>query len=352
MKIDILSLFPRYFDGLFEESILGRAVRRGLLEIRRVDIRDFAKDRHRTVDDRPYGGGPGMVLKAEPVVEALRSCKGERSHVVYLSPKGKRLTAAKARELASYDHLILLCGHYEGIDERALFEVDEEISIGDYVLSNGMLPAAVVVDTVARFIPSTLGHEEAAMQDSFEDGLLDCPHYTRPACFEGQYVPEVLLAGAHEEIAAWRRKAQLEKTRTVRPDLYMRYLGADEEGVMEDGAMMDVTLVVGDLKRSLKLYNKKMGFPLLAQEKRRASLDLGGSVLSLVEGESPGPRQGTVMRLVIQKREPFELMASRLLRAKELVQEFDITDGQESSIVTFSDLEGYRWMLLNRKGEK
>ena len=220
MKFDILSLFPGYFAGPFDESIIGQARKKGLIEIRLIDIRDFADNRHRRVDDRPYGGGPGMVLMAPPVTQAIRSVKTPRSHVVYLSPQGPLLTARKCRQLASYEHLILLCGHYEGVDERALeSDVDEEISIGDYVLTNGCLPAIVLVDGVVRFVPGVLGHESAADQDSFEAGIFDCPHYTRPEVFEDKTVPEVLLSGNHKKIAEWRQMQALNKTRRVRPEL-------------------------------------------------------------------------------------------------------------------------------------
>lgn len=219
-RVDVLSLFPGYFKGPFDESMLKRARQNGLLDIQLVDIRDFADNRHRRVDDRPYGGGPGMVMMPEPIVKAIRHVKTPQAHVVYLSPQGKVLTAAKCRELASYDHLVLLCGHYEGIDERALqSEVDEEISIGDYVLTNGCLAAIVVIDAMARFIPGVLGHSDAAKEDSFELEGFDCPHYTRPEVFEGQTVPNVLLSGNHQKIFDWRRQCAQEKTRCVRPDL-------------------------------------------------------------------------------------------------------------------------------------
>jgi tRNA (guanine37-N1)-methyltransferase len=223
MDIEILSLFPEYFSGPFDESILKRARQQGLLNIRHTQIRDFAFDKHRKVDDRPYGGGPGMVLKPEPVSRAIRHVRREDSHVIYLSPQGKILTPVKCRELAEETHLILLCGHYEGIDERVLAkEVDEEISIGDYVLTNGALAAIVLVDAVSRFIPGVLGNEETANKESFEEGIFDCPHYTRPEVFEGERVPQVLLDGNHALIDAWRKERALAKTRTVRPDLCER----------------------------------------------------------------------------------------------------------------------------------
>lgn len=219
-RIDILSLFPEYFKGPFDESIIKQAQKKGILEIHHVDIRDFADNKHNRVDERTYGGGPGMVLMAPPVARAIRSIRTSKAHVVYLSPQGALLTAKKCRELAEYEHLIFLCGHYEGVDERILeTDVDEEISIGDYVLTNGCLAAIVVVDAMVRFIPGVLGHELAASEDSFEQGILDCPHYTRPEVFEDKKVPQVLLSGDHKKIAEWRHKAAIEKTRRVRPDL-------------------------------------------------------------------------------------------------------------------------------------
>jgi tRNA (guanine37-N1)-methyltransferase len=220
MRIDILSLFPGYFKGPFDESILKLAREKGILDINLINIRDFADNKHRKVDDRPYGGGPGMVMMPQPTVSAIRSVKHEGSKVIYLSPQGPLLQAAKCRELAQEQHLIMLCGHYEGIDERILeLEVDEEISIGNYVLTNGCLAAIVLVDSLARFIPGVLGHSSAALEDSFENGLLDCPHYTRPEEFEGRRVPEVLVSGDHAKIRSWRQTKALEKTKRNRPEL-------------------------------------------------------------------------------------------------------------------------------------
>lgn len=219
-RIDILSLFPGYFKGPFDESIVKLARNKGIVDINLVDIRDFSEDKHHTVDDRPYGGGPGMVLMPSPVAKAIRSVKTPESHVIHLSPQGKKLNAAKAKEIAQHKHLILLCGHYEGIDQRVIdSEVNEEISIGDYVLTNGCLAAIVLVDAVIRFVPGVLGHQGAASEDSFEQGIFDCPHYTRPEEFEGVKVPQVLLSGNHKNIAEWRRDQALKKTRLVRPDL-------------------------------------------------------------------------------------------------------------------------------------
>lgn len=230
MRIDILSLFPAYFRGPFDESILKRARHKELLDINLIDIRDFAENKHRRVDDRPYGGGPGMVMMAQPVVDAIKSVKSPQAKIIYLSPQGKVLTAAKCRELALLPHLILLCGHYEGIDQRILeCEEIEEISIGDFVLTSGCSAAIVLVEGVVRFIPGVLGDERAASEDSFEGGsqqmgILDCPHYTRPLSYQGIEVPEVLRNGNHKEIAKWRRAQAEEKTRRMRPDL-LKYLG-------------------------------------------------------------------------------------------------------------------------------
>jgi len=219
-RIDILSLFPEYFRGPFDESMIMQARKKGLLDIHLVNIRDFADNKHRRVDDRPYGGGPGMVLMPDPVSKAIHSVKTSKARVIYLSPQGKKLTAAKCRELAAYSHLILLCGHYEGIDQRVIDqEIDEEISIGDYVLTNGCLAAIVLVDACVRFIPGVLGHELAAAEDSFENGQLDCPHYTRPEVFNGQTVPAVLLSGDHQKIALWRKTTAFKITQQIRPDL-------------------------------------------------------------------------------------------------------------------------------------
>lgn len=219
MEFEILTLFPEFFAGPFDTSIIGRARAGGLLRISYTQLRDFAHDKHHKVDDRPFGGGPGMVLKPEPVVAAIRSVRREGSHVIYLSPQGRPLTAKRCQELSEKPHVIVLCGHYEGVDERVMQEIDEELSIGDYVVTSGAVAAVVLVDAVARFVPGVLGHDEAAAQDSFQEGAFDCPHYTRPEVFEGRRVPEVLLSGNHAEIAKWRKSQALEKTRKIRPEL-------------------------------------------------------------------------------------------------------------------------------------
>lgn len=220
MRIDILSLFPEYFQGPFDISILKRAQESGIIEINHVDLRKFGLGKHNKVDDRPYGGGPGMVLRPEPLAEAIRSVLTDDSYVILLSPQGKVLNSAKSQELSKKSHLILLCGHYEGVDERIIEAfVDEEISIGDFVLTNGGPAAVILVETVSRFVPMVLGHEEAAYQDSFVNGIFDAPHYTRPYEFEGAKVPDVLINGHHAMIKQWREKKAYEKTKNVRPDL-------------------------------------------------------------------------------------------------------------------------------------
>jgi len=220
MDIDVLSLFPEYFEGPFKVSMIKRAIEKGLINIRLTNIRDFGEGKHRKVDDRPYGGGPGMVLMPGPACQAIRSVKRQDSHVVYLSPQGKLFNAKVAFRLAKLPHLVLICGHYEGLDERVIEqEVDEEISIGDYVLTNGCLASIVLIDATARFIPGVLGHEEATQYESFQQGILEGPSYTRPEMFEGLEVPEVLKSGHHADIEKWRMQKGLEKTERVRPEL-------------------------------------------------------------------------------------------------------------------------------------
>jgi tRNA (guanine37-N1)-methyltransferase len=220
LKITILTIFPAVCRAVFAESILARAVDKGLADLRAADLRDWTSDRHRTVDDTPYGGGPGMVMKIEPIDLALADLRSPKSKTILLSPQGRKFSDAIARELAREEELILLSGHYEGIDQRVADHlVDEEISIGDYVLTSGVLPALVVTDAVVRLIPGVLGDADSAAQDSFAAGILDHPHYTRPADYKGWKVPEVLLGGNHAAIDKWRHEAALEATRRRRPDL-------------------------------------------------------------------------------------------------------------------------------------
>jgi tRNA (guanine37-N1)-methyltransferase len=220
MRFSVLSLFPEYFRGPLDESMIKRAREKGLIEVELINIRDYTLDKHKKTDDRPYGGGPGMVMMPEPTCRAIRAVKGTNSRVIYLSPQGVPLKAKRCRELAQDEHIILLCGHYEGVDERVLEkEVDEQICIGDFVLTNGCLAACIVIDAVSRFVPGVIGDERAAAEDSFEENLLDWPHYTRPEVFEEMKVPEVLLSGNHEEIRKWRKAQAFERTKRLRPDL-------------------------------------------------------------------------------------------------------------------------------------
>ena len=220
MKIDVITLFPSTFHGPLDESIVQRAREKGIVTINLVDLRDFTHDRHRSVDDKPFGGGPGMLLKPEPLFEAVESLRGADSHVVLLTPQGQTLKQTMVREQAQRSHLILICGHYEGVDERVREHlVDAEISIGDYVLTNGNLPAMVFIDAVVRLLPGALGDEQSAHDESFSRDLLEYPHYTRPAEFRGWKVPDVLVSGNHAEIAKWREQQRQSRTRARRPDL-------------------------------------------------------------------------------------------------------------------------------------
>lgn len=232
MHIEVVTLFPESVSALLQFGVTGRAVERKLLQVETSNPRDYATDRHKTVDDRPYGGGPGMVMKVETLRAAIRAAKsraGEGARVVYLSPQGRRLDQAGVRELSRHPALVLVAGRYEGIDERLIeTEVDEEWSIGDYVLSGGELPALVMIDALARLIPGALNDEESAAQDSFMNGLLDCPQYTRPEEIDGRRVPEVLLSGDHAAIRRWRMQQMLGRTWQRRPDL-LQGLALDEE---------------------------------------------------------------------------------------------------------------------------
>lgn len=221
MKIDILSLFPEMFTGPFDASIIKRAIEKSLLEIKITNIRDFATDKHRIVDDYPFGGGAGMVIKPEPVYAAVESLQVQpnRSQIILMSPQGRVLSQSLAQEMARQEHLVLICGHYEGIDERIRPLIDMELSIGDYILTGGELAAMVVVDTIARLIPGVLGAEESIEEESFNTNLLEYPHYTRPREFRGMKVPDILLSGNHEKIKEWRLQQSLIRTLQKRPDL-------------------------------------------------------------------------------------------------------------------------------------
>jgi tRNA (guanine37-N1)-methyltransferase len=228
MKIDVLTLFPAMFVGPLDESIIKRARKAGLLDLKIHNLRDYTHDRHKTVDDRPFGGGPGMLLKPEPIFEAVEQLSGEGTRVVLLSPSGRVFTQAIAQEMSESAHLLLVSGSYEGFDERVREALaDDELSIGDYVLTNGALPAMVIIDAVTRLIPGVLGKDESSADESFSRGYLEYPHYTRPAEFRGMQVPEVLLSGNHAEIAKWRGEQAEQRTKTRRPDLLKRRATGD-----------------------------------------------------------------------------------------------------------------------------
>lgn len=220
MQIDVITLFPEMLAGFLGQSMMKRAAKAGHVTFNTVSLRDFTEDRHRTTDERPFGGGPGMIMKPEPIFRAVESVRTEKSRVILMCPQGRPFCQKRAQELSAEPHLIFVCGHYEGVDERVREAlIDEEISIGDYILTNGVLPAAVVIDAVVRLIPGVLGGEGAAVQESFSEPLLEYPQYTRPPEFRGMKVPEELLSGDHAAIARWRRRQAEKRTAERRPDL-------------------------------------------------------------------------------------------------------------------------------------
>jgi tRNA (guanine37-N1)-methyltransferase len=233
MWIGVVTLFPDMFKAITEQGVSGRAVKNGLIQVQCWNPRDFTHDKHRTVDDRPYGGGPGMLMMVQPLRDAILAAKeaaGGDAKVIYMSPQGRRLDQTGASELSTNEKIILICGRYEGIDERIITSlVDEEWSIGDYVLSGGELPAMTLIDAVSRLVPGVLGKQASAEQDSFSDGLLDCPHYTRPECLDGESVPSVLLSGNHEKIKRWRAEQSLIRTWQRRPDLIENLALTDQQ---------------------------------------------------------------------------------------------------------------------------
>ncbi len=240
--VAVITLFPEMVNGIMEYGITGRAVKNGLLKIRSFDPRDYAQNKHRAVDDRPYGGGPGMVMAVQPITDAIKAARQllDGAKVIYLSPQGRRLDQYGVNRIAENSQLILVCGRYEGIDERIIeSEVDEEWSIGDYVVSGGELPAMVLIDTIARTIPGVLGHEDSAGEDSFANGLLDYPHYTRPEETDGMHVPEVLVSGDHIQINRWRMKQALARTWQRRSDLLDKVELNDEQQKLLDEIKSD-----------------------------------------------------------------------------------------------------------------
>jgi len=235
----VVSLFPEMFQTFTQQGVTGRAVKNGMLQVECFNPRTFTQDKHRTVDDRPYGGGPGMLMMVQPLTDAIRAAKlaaGRKTRVIYLSPQGTKLDQRGVKQLSEHESLILVAGRYEGIDERLLeSEIDEEWSLGDFIVSGGELPAMTLIDAVSRLVPGVLGHENSASEDSFEDGLLDCPHYTRPETVNEQDVPKVLLSGNHKEIRRWRLKQQLGRTWQRRPDLLDgQQLNTEQQALLEE----------------------------------------------------------------------------------------------------------------------
>lgn len=300
MHIEVLSLFPDYIKGPLSESILKRAIQKKLLVVSHHDIRDFSTRKDRRVDDRPCGGGPGMVMCPEPVAQAIRSIKVPGAKVVYLSPQGTPFTASIAKELSHEKHLILLCGHYEGIDQRVLdSDVDLELSIGDFVLTNGCLAALVVIDALARFIPGVLGDDQASAQDSFEGGMLDCPHYTHELDFEGRTVPEVLLSGDHERIRLWRRSQALKTTVSMRPDLLTESSSQPSSTYPALRHIIEGTLF---FDATVRWYTSMLGISPTIQDKK-ASFLCGDTIVTFIEGGLMPPQHSCVWSFALEKEQ-------------------------------------------------
>ncbi|WP_100933991.1 tRNA (guanosine(37)-N1)-methyltransferase TrmD [Candidatus Chlamydia corallus] len=355
MKIDILSLFPGYFEGPLQTSILGRAVKQGLLDVQLINLRDFGLGKWKQVDDVPFSGG-GMLLMAEPVTSAIRSVRKEHSKVIYLSPQGALLTAEKSRELASSSHLVLLCGYYEGIDERAIeSEVDEEISIGDYVLTNGGVAALVLIDAVSRFIPGVLGNQESAERDSLENGLLEGPQYTRPRVFEGKEVPEVLLQGDHKAISQWRLEQSEYRTYERRPDLYLNYLYSQstrqecrEESITSRDqpkcGKTAIALEVHRLKQAKHFYCKvfRLSLNAMSCENKFSLPDEGKTLFWLREVRTEKKNIITLSLSFNCKEDFFDLLRRWELFGGKLLEK----ETNEHAVVALAqDLEGHAWMF-------
>ena len=291
MRVTVVTLFPEMFESVLAASVLGKARSAGLISVDFINPRDFAKDKHSSVDDTPYGGGPGMVMKCDTLISAIDSLgPGRKGHRILLSPVGKSLTHARAQELANSEHLVFVCGRYEGVDQRVVdLGIDESLSIGDYVLTGGELGAMVVIDAVARFLPGVLGHAESASEESFSEGLLEYPQYTRPAAFRGESVPDILLSGHHKNIEAWRHERSLERTAEHRPDLLVRrrdlvaalaartYLILAHHPVLDRNGEVVTTSVtnldIHDIARSCATYGLGGYLPVSPIRLRREKID-------------------------------------------------------------------------------
>lgn len=349
MDIDLLSLFPAYFESPLSQSLIHKAIEKGIVNIRQVDIRDFALDKHTRVDDRPFGGGPGMILKPEPLTRAIRSVKRANSHVVYLSPQGKTLNAAKSEELSAHEHLILVCGHYEGIDERVIeLEIDEEISIGDYVLLGGGVAALVLIEAVIRRIPGVIGDDRAVKEDSFEgDGLLDTSHYTRPRVFEEREVPEVLLSGDHKKIEEWRRKEKIKKTLNVRPDLFLHSLSKTKEGEKGSDSQMQIVLCVEDVDKSARFFYNVLSWEVSHSESNEAVVKCGNNRVILKQGEKEMNKQHVLFKVSIADRIHFDRCVTGLRKCGKVLGKIEkVLSGEvPSDQIAFRDVDGYQWVL-------
>lgn len=313
MKIDILTLFPEMFEGFKKESIIKRAIENKKVEINTCNFRDFAKNKHKKVDDTPYGGGAGMVLMCQPIFDAVESIKKENSKVILLSPQGKTFNQEKAYELAKEEHLIFICGHYEGFDERIKSICDEEISIGDYVLTGGELPAMVLTDSITRLIPGVID-EESHQKDSFNDNLLDYPTYTKPRSYKGMKVPDVLLSGDHKKIDDWRRNEQLKVTNEKRPDLLEHKVALKKEGIKEKKQKIYLD-DVKDIKVT-EIKNKKTGkYKILKEDKIVAItiLEPKNIVGYKLKGKS---KDGGVTKILIVKPSFVSKIAMKNVRKK------------------------------------
>ncbi|WP_213357598.1 tRNA (guanosine(37)-N1)-methyltransferase TrmD [Chlamydiifrater phoenicopteri] len=354
MRIDLLSLFPEFFESPLRQGILSKAIAKGVLSVHRHDIREFGLGKWKQVDDVPFGGEGGMLLMAEPVVSAIRKVRTRDSKVIYLSPQGELLTAKKSRALAKCSHLVVLCGHYEGVDQRALdLEVDEEISIGDYVLMSGMVPALVLVESVARFVPGVLGNTESANKDSLEDGLLEGPQYTRPRDFLGEGVPDVLLNGDRREIERWRLEKRLSTTQDKRPDLYAKYLNASgsfvesvefQPNYSEEDVVCFGSVVVGvrDVISVGKFYSKVFGKENLvfnSDFEAKISLKKGFSVI--LKSSVP-PLGGSRLGLVFSDEASFLRCVNKWRSCLKASIEWDTS----CNCFIARDPEGNSWTLV------
>lgn len=335
MRIDIISLFPNYFESPFHESILKRAQAKNLLELSCIDLRNFGEGPHKKVDDRTFGGGPGMVLMAPPLKRAIDTVRKEESYVIHLSPQGKPLTQAKCDLLSQKSHLILLAGHYEGIDERIIeSEVDEEISIGDYVLTNGALAAIVLVDAVTRLIPGVLGDDRSAKEDSFKSGLLDHPHFTHPVLYNNIEAPSVLRSGNHAAIKEWRALKSRERTILKRPDLYSSYLGSQSL----DTEKITVVISTEDLEREVKFYKENFKLTLLAQTETHAYFKEG---ITLAKGDKKA--YPILFIYSLREKTAFDEILRLLIFKRRLQGPLrEIKGGCEAS---FIDEGGRAWLL-------